>query len=68
MFKKLRERLPKKRSQEEIDEHFRRIDNVGGLEKNDFLAMLIAAFLTIGLPILAIMALIFGSAYLLFIR
>ena len=68
MFKRLRERLPKKRSKEEIDEHFRRIEDIGGLEKNDFLAMLIASFLTIGLPLLAIFALIYGSIYLIFLR
>lgn len=68
MFKKLRERLPKKRSQEEIDEHFRRIEDAGGLENNDLLAMFIAASVTIVLPLLAIMALIFGGIYLLFIR
>lgn len=68
LFKKLRERLPKKRSQEEIDEHFRRIEDAGGLENNDLLAMFIAASVTIVLPLLAIMALIFGGIYLLFIR
>lgn len=68
MFKKLRERLPKKRSQEEIDEHFRRLEDIGGLEKNDLLAMFIAVVVTIVLPLLALLALIFGGAYLLFIR
>lgn len=68
MFKRLRERLPKNRTQEEDDDHFRRLESVGGLEKNDFKAMLIAAFLTLGLPLLAIIALIYGVIYLLFIR
>ncbi|HOC06186.1 MAG TPA: hypothetical protein PKN71_02580 [Bacillota bacterium] len=68
LFKRLRERLPKKYSEEEVDEHYRKISSVGGLEKNDFLAMLIAAFLTLGLPLLLILAVIYGSIYLLFIR
>lgn len=68
MFKRLRERLPKKRSPEEEEEHFRRIESMGGLEKNDFLAMLIAATLTVVLPILAILAMIFGVIYLVFLR
>ena len=68
MFRKLKERLPKKRSQEEIDEHYRRIESIGGLEKNDFLAMLIAAALTIGLPVLAILSLIYVFIYLVFLR
>lgn len=68
MFKKLRERLPKKKSQEEVDEHYRRLEEMGGLEKNDFLAMVIAAVITIGLPLVAMLALIYGSIYLLFLR
>ena len=68
MFKRLRERLPKKRSREDVDDHFRRIEDIGGLEKNDFLAMLIAAFLTVGLPLLVIFALIYGGIYLFFSR
>lgn len=68
MFKRLRERLPKKYSEEEVEDHFRKISGAGGLEKNDFLAMLIAAFLTLGLPLLLIISVIYGTIYLLFLR
>lgn len=67
MFKKLRERLPKDKPPEEVEEHFRQIEKVG-LEANDIKAMLIAAFLTLGLPLLAIVAVIWGIVYLLFLR
>ena len=36
------------------------------LEKNDMKAMIIAAFITFGLPLAAIMLLLFGLAYLFF--
>lgn len=36
------------------------------LEKNDLKAMIIAAFLTLGVPVLIIMLLLFGIAYLFF--
>ena len=36
------------------------------LEKNDLKAMIIAAFLTFGIPLLIIMLLLFGIAYLFF--
>lgn len=36
------------------------------LEKNDLKAMIIAAFLTFGVPVLIIMLLLFGIAYLFF--
>jgi len=68
LFKRLRERLPKKRSREEVEAHYQKIEGVGGLEKNDFLAMVIAAFLTIGLPLLVMLAVIYGSIYLIFLR
>lgn len=68
MFKRLRERLPKKHSEEEVDDHFRKIESAGGLEKNDYLAMLIAAFLTLGLPLLLMIAVVYGVIYMLFGR
>jgi hypothetical protein len=68
LFKRLRERLPRKHTDEEVDEHLRKIESVGGLEKNDYLAMVIAAFLTLGLPVLLMMGAIYGVIYLLFLR
>jgi hypothetical protein len=68
LFKRLRERLPKKHSPEEVEDHFRKLESVGGLEKNDYKAMIVAAFLTLGLPLLAMIAVIYGVIYLLFVR
>jgi len=60
---RLRNLLPKKKSPTELDKHY---DNIE-LEKGDFLAMVIAAFLTF-MPILLIaMAVIYGIL-LLFVR
>jgi len=67
LFKKLKERLPKDKTPEEIDEHYRKIDEIG-LEKGDLKAMLIAAFLTLGLPLLAMIAVFYGLVYLIFAR
>lgn len=67
MFKKLRERLPKNKTPQEIDEHYRRIEQVG-LEKGDLMAMLIAAVVTLGLPLLAMLGVFYGLIYLLFLR
>jgi hypothetical protein len=67
LFKKLRERLPKSKTPQEIDEHYRRIEETG-LEKGDLPAMLIAAFLSLGLPLLAMLGVFFGLIYLLFLR
>lgn len=67
MFKKIKERLPKDKSPEELDEHYREIERVG-LDKSDFLAMAIAVFITIVLPLVAILGAFYGILYLLFIR
>jgi len=57
-------RLPKKKTREELDEHYDSIE----LEKGDYLAMVIAAFITF-FPILIIaMVVFFGVLWLLFIR
>jgi len=59
-----RSRLPKKKTKEELDEHYQNVE----LEKGDFLAMVIAAFITF-LPVLLIaMAVFYGMLWLLFIR
>ena len=59
-----RSRLPKKKTKEELDEHYQNVE----LEKGDFLAMVIAAFITF-LPVLLIaMAAFYGILWLLFIR
>ena len=61
---KLRELLPKKKSKEELDRHYENIE----LEKGDFLAMVIAAFIVF-LPILAITIVIaYGLIWVFFSR
>lgn len=67
MFKRLRERLPKQKSKEELDAHYRKMEEIE-LEKGDLAAMLIAAFITIVLPLFALLGLIYGVIYLVFIR
>lgn len=67
MLKKLKELLPKQKSSEELDEHYRQIEEIK-LEKGDMAAMLIAAFLTLGIPLLLIAGAFYGLIYLLFIR
>jgi len=57
-------RLPQKKTREELDEHYEKIE----LEKGDYPAMVIAAFITF-LPILLIaMAVFYGVLWLLFLR
>ena len=61
---RFREILNKKKTKEELDEHYEKIE----LEKGDFLAMVIAAFITF-LPVLIILLVLFyGIAWLFFIR
>lgn len=67
MFKRLKERLPKDKTPGELDEHYRKIEQVG-MEKNDIPAMLIAIFITIVLPLAAMLGAIYGLIWLLFIR
>ncbi|NLY53106.1 MAG: hypothetical protein GX060_00500 [Firmicutes bacterium] len=67
MFKRLKERLPKKKTQAELDEHYRKMEEIQ-LEPGDLPAMIIAAFLTLGIPLLLIAGLIYGAIYLLFLR
>jgi len=63
-FLDFKNRLPKKKTKEELDEHFKNIE----LEKGDFPAMVIAAFITF-FPVLIIAMLVFyGVLWLLFLR
>ncbi|HBK86657.1 MAG TPA: hypothetical protein DDZ53_11565 [Firmicutes bacterium] len=64
-MKKLKALLPKKKTPEELDEHYRQIEEIK-LEKGDMPAMLIAAFLTLGIPALLIAGAIYGFIYLVF--
>lgn len=66
MLKKLRALLPKRKTEQELDEHYRRMEELQ-LEKGDFTAMLIAAFITIGLPLLVIVGALYGLIYLAFV-
>lgn len=65
LFKKLRGRLPRERTPEELDQHFREIEKVG-LEKDDIKAMFIAAFFSLILPLAAIALAFYGILYVLF--
>jgi len=59
-----REHLPKRKTKEELDEHYKNVK----LEKGDLPAMIIAAFITF-MPVLVIaMVLFYGIIWLLFIR
>jgi len=51
----------RKRSKEELDEHYDKIE----LEKGDFLAMLIAAFITFIPVLIVVLVLVFGIFWLI---
>jgi len=61
---RLRAYLPKKKSKEELDEHYENVE----LEKGDFMAMIIAAVITILPVVIIVLLLIYGFTWLLFIR
>jgi len=64
LFDRYLERLPKKKTKEELDEHYDKIE----LEKGDFPAMVIAALITF-LPVVIItMVVFYGIILLLFMR
>jgi len=64
---RFKSRLPRNKTREELDEHYKSIESVG-LEKGDLLAMIIAAFITF-MPILIIaMVVFYGLIWLLFLR
>ncbi len=62
LFDKYRDRMPKERNKESLDEHY---DNIE-LEKGDLAAMLIAALITFGPLILVISIVYIGLALLFF--
>ena len=57
-------RLPKKKTREELDEHYKKIE----LEKGDLPAMIIAAFITFFPVLIIAMVVFYGVIWLLFIR
>jgi len=67
MLNRFKEVLGKKKTKEELDEHYNKMEEVE-LEKGDFLAMVIAALITF-LPVVIIaMVVIFGLIWLVFGR
>ena len=66
-FDRYRERLPKKKTKDELDKHYNDIEDAG-LEKGDFLAMVIAAFITFFPVLIIVMIIFFGLMWLFFIR
>ena len=64
MLNYFKKRLPKEKSKEELDEHYDKMD----LEKSDFPAMLIAAFLTFEPVILIIFIVFYGILWFIFLR
>ncbi|MDP3487643.1 MAG: hypothetical protein Q8S19_06895 [Bacillota bacterium] len=67
MFEKLLSRLPKKKTPEELDEHYTKMEQVE-LEKGDMTALLIAGFISLVLPLLLIVGTFYGVIYFIFIR
>ena len=67
MLHRFKEVFSKKKTKEELDEHYNKMEEVE-LEKGDFLAMVIAALITF-LPVVIIaMVVIFGLILLIFGR
>ena len=61
---KLKAHFPKKKTKEELDAHYESLE----LEKGDFLAMVIAAFITFMPVLIVAMVVFYGLIWLLFIR
>ena len=57
----------KKKTKEELDAHYDQMEKLE-LEKNDFLAMIIAAFITFVPVVLIVLAILFGVLWLFFLR
>ena len=57
-------RLPKKKTKEELDEHYKKVE----LEKGDLPAMIIAAFITFFPVLIIAMVVFYGVIWLLFMR
>jgi len=64
VFRRFAEMLQTKKTKEELDEHYNNIE----LEKGDFLAMCIAAFITFIPVALVAMAVIYGVIWLIMTR
>ncbi|MCL2124674.1 MAG: hypothetical protein FWH33_01650 [Oscillospiraceae bacterium] len=56
--------LPKSKTKDELDERYDKVE----LEKGDFPAMIIAAFITFFPVLIIAMAVLFGIIWLLFLR
>jgi len=67
LFDRYRDRLPGRKSKEELSKHYEEVEKAG-LEKGDFLAMVIAAFITFFPVLIVAMVIFFGLMWLLFIR
>ena len=61
---KLKDKLPKNKSKEELDEHYENVE----LEKGDLTAMIIAAFITFFPILLIALTVLCGLIWLLFLR
>lgn len=64
MFEKLKSKLPKPKTEEELDEYYDKLE----LEKGDIPAMIIAALITFVPVALIIMAVVYGFLWLVFLR
>ncbi len=60
-LEKYKKALPKKKSKEELDEHYNNMD----LDKSDYVAMLIAGLITFG-PLVVFISLVYIGVALLF--
>jgi hypothetical protein len=61
---RLKEILGKQKTKKELDEHYDKVE----LEKGDFLAMVIAAFITFIPVLIIVMVVFFGLMWLLVLR
>jgi len=60
----LRQRLPKRKSKDDLAKHYNEMEKIE-LEKGDFLAMVIAAFITFMPVVIIALIVIFGLMWLL---
>ena len=67
MLEKLLGRLPKKKTQEELDDHYNKMEQVE-LENGDLAAMLIAGLITIVLPLSLILGGLYTLIYVVFVK
>lgn len=67
MFRKLKARLPKDKTEKELEEHCRAHEDEG-LEKGDGMAIFIAVMLNLVLPLLGMLTVFYGLIWLLFLR